>query len=56
MDEKKKNQNPTSQNENLNECEELAEDELLEISGGRMRNNVAITQTTDLSDDTKKNI
>ena len=56
MDDKQKKVNQTEKPESQSEYSELGEDELLEISGGRMRDNVAITPTTDISNDTKKNI
>jgi hypothetical protein len=56
MDDKQKKVNQTEKPESQSEYSEVGEDELLEISGGRMRDNVAITPTTDISNDTKKNI
>lgn len=46
MDEKKEVKAP----------EEIKTEELEEVSGGTMRGNVVIRDTTDISEDTKKNI
>lgn len=48
-------ENKNVQNEAA-ENEELNLDELDQVAGGRMRGNVFINKTTDISEDTKRNI
>ena len=50
MDDKKK------QNQNTDADRELNTEETEQVCGGTMQDHVAITETEDLTDDTKKNV